>query len=441
MALQVYVKKLRELPQLRFEEESRGYRKDQVDKVLAYLAPLADEIEALQKQLTEAEARAASAESEVVDLTARAERAEATARSAQASQPAAAAAPTAQPAQPVAPAPQAPTPVAPAPAVAPTTDYDETLRNTLLLAERTATARVDEANTEAARLVAEAQAEAEELRVATAEERARTEAEVAAERATLLAAARDDVAARISQAEAQLAEAEVAERERLKGQIASLTTRRDELATDVETFEAYLSERRELLRATLVDLVDVVEDPTKLRASMPPVATAAEPLPADVDSPPVVTVAALDQLDIGGTGATMAADPSPAPTAEAVATAPSVPESVAVDTPIVGATSTEADDAAIGSVAEELGYTQGVDLPTEAVPMIDVDDESVSRPAWADSVPSLDEDVAEDTSGGDPFLDELRRATTEDDDSDEDLASFFDGDDDKKSGWFGRRPK
>ncbi|MEL7209660.1 MAG: hypothetical protein AAGK32_15725, partial [Actinomycetota bacterium] len=108
---------LRRIPDIRFEEESRGYSKDQVDRVLANLAPLADEIEKLQAKLGEAESRAQSAESRLIE-----------ARS-----------PSSPPSTPGAPP-------------APMPDFDETLRNTLVNAQRTADTTVREAKEEAERL-------------------------------------------------------------------------------------------------------------------------------------------------------------------------------------------------------------------------------------------------------------------------------------------------
>ena len=58
---------LRRIPDIRFEEEAMGYSKDQVDRVLANLAPLADEIEKLQSRLGEAENRAQSAEARLIE--------------------------------------------------------------------------------------------------------------------------------------------------------------------------------------------------------------------------------------------------------------------------------------------------------------------------------------------------------------------------------------
>ncbi len=492
MALQVYVKKLRELPQLRFEEEGRGYRKDQVDKVLAYLTPLADEIEALQEQLSAAETRAAAAESQTVELKAEADRAEARARTAEATLSTAATQPSTAPAstatttgaQPAAGV-QSAAAVTSSPAQAapePTEDYDETLRNTLLLAERTAEARIQEANSQADDLVNNARLEADELRAQTAVERERAEAAAIEERSRLMSEAHADVSARIDAAETELAEAEAAERDRLLAQIGSLTTRRDELADDIDAFEAFLSDRREKLRAALNELVEVVDDPVRLRSAMPPERTPQEPLPEDIDSQPAVRVGSLAGLAVedGSASGPVAAVTSPADATAPSSAAPqhsasqhsasqhsapdptpsSVPTAAAHSTAAASHAATPTASPAEAGIAEELGYSEA----TQAVPTVAADvtsttaadasgsspasggdvasdnASSVSRPAWADSIPSLEEDEVEDSGSSDPFLDELRRATA-DEGSDEDISTFLEDDDDKRSGWFGRRNK
>lgn len=70
------------------------------------------------------------------------------------------------------------------------------------------------------------------------------------------------------------------------------------------------------------------------------------------------------------------------------------------------------------------GDSRSADEPTQAVPMV------------------VDADGADDGASADPFLDELRRATSEDED-DEALSKFLNDadtdEDDNKGGWFGRR--
>ncbi len=58
---------LRRIPEIRFDEELRGYNKHQVDRVLENLAPLADEVDTLVERLSEAERRAAAAEARVME--------------------------------------------------------------------------------------------------------------------------------------------------------------------------------------------------------------------------------------------------------------------------------------------------------------------------------------------------------------------------------------
>ena len=171
---------LRQIPTIKFEEEMRGYSKAQVDRVLDILAPLADEIEALQAQATDATARAEEAS----------HRANAIASSSSQDS-----------------APQA--------VATPDGDFDETLRNTLLLAQRTAdqTIREAESNAEGTRrestakadsIMAGARAEAKELKGEAHAQREQMLADAESERAELLADALEHAETRKSAIEEEL---------------------------------------------------------------------------------------------------------------------------------------------------------------------------------------------------------------------------------------------
>lgn len=420
---------LRRIPEIRFDEELRGYNKHQVDRVLENLAPLADEVDVLVDRLGEAERRAAAAEARVMESGGPA---------------------------PTPPAPPQP-PVAPAPE-----NFDETLSKTLLLAQRTADATVQEANDTAAQITSAAEAEAEatrqavereaeELRAAAAQERAAAIEQANREVAAMIEAARSTIDAKVAEAEAELAETHATTRDDLVEQISALTKTRDSLALDVEHFEGHLTSRREIVRDALSELTAVIDDPERLRTVMPPtpMADVAE-LPET--EPPTLSVSSLDTLasEVStDAGASEVADTTEAP----VSAAPSDqlgawteesgtwaeepdtwaeddsaghdesdPESVEPDA--VSTTGAEEDQAlAAGVIVDPLpdpGATTSVDQPTQAVPVVD----------------------ATPTEGtSDPFLDELRRATSEEDSDDVALTKFLEraeGDEDK-GGWFGRR--
>jgi len=386
---------LRRLPEVVFDEEMHGYNKHQVDKVLDRLAPLADEVDALVDRLNEAERRAAAAEARLIEQGGPAPTPDAVAEAA-----------------------PAPAPVAEAAPVAPA-NFDETLSKTLLLAQRTADATVDEANEDASRLRLEAQAEVASLRDQVAAEnaklRADAESAVADARRSaesdvvhLVDAARADLQQKVAVAEADLAEAHESTRADLIAQITELRQSRDLLSADLEQFEGHLATRRETIREALVELSSVVDDPDRLRTTMPPEpADITEHNPADYGSISV-DVPAVDALAVD------------------------LDHTEAIASPVAVDAADQADDG-------------GADA-TEAVPVLDLDQAEAeatssdggARPAWADAVPAADP-VDGEPEAGDPFLDELRRVTTEDTEEDEALANFLSEDDTESGGWFGRR--
>ena len=434
---------LRRIPEIRFDEELRGYNKHQVDRVLENLAPLADEVDGLVDRLSEAERRAAAAEARVMESGG-----------------------------------PAPTPAPPAaPVIPPPTseNFDETLSKTLLLAQRTADATVEEAKTDAARIRAEAEAEAQAAREAldievTSMRRSAEEERDAAidqanrEVAAMIDAARATIDSKVAEAEAELSESHASTRDDLVEQISSLELARDALALDVEHFEGHLASRREVIRSAIAELSDVVEDPERLRTVMPPNPVAEVP---DVDAlrPIEIEVTSLDTL------ASEVTDDAASRGLQTPDIASADPAgSDAADSPWADGETTWADDPGgeealssglIIDAPEEGSVPESADDgdPTQAVPVVDDasvdDDELPMRPSQIgrivddqpnaaeagiiDDVQTVGIDPADASS--DPFLDELRRVTSDDDD-DEALSKFLtdsDADDDAKGGWFGRR--
>lgn len=236
---------LRRIPQIRFEEELRGYSKSQVDRVLENLAPLADEIEVLQQHLAEAEQRAASAEASAIQ--------------------------TGIPAPVVM---DTPAPVQSAPQ--PPADFDEQLREVMLMAQRTAKERVETAEADAEQirseskanadsLMASARTEAQELRGEAHAQREQMLSEAEEERAALLESANADAEERRQAVEAQLVESEGALRDDLLVEIKELRDKRAQLAEDLSLFENHLGNRREVVKAALGEIDDAINDPSKLR--------------------------------------------------------------------------------------------------------------------------------------------------------------------------------
>ena len=395
---------LRRIPDIRFEEEARGYSKDQVDRVLANLAPLADEIEKLQNRLAEAENRASSAEARLIE-----------ARS-----------PSAQPSSPGSPP-------------APMPDFDETLRNTLVNAQRTADTTVREAKEEADRLrneaefqsnalLADARDQATEMTTEAVAHRERLLAEAAADRAKMLEDAAEEAQNRVKAVEEELAEAHESERTMLLEQIADLQHVHGLLQADVSRFERHLDARRADVKQALDELNAVLDDPDLLRAR-----DSLEPAEIDnvdaADYPPIsVEVVALDELEAEATTATEAtARPS---------------EKIAVDeledlAPVEELNSPEAN----GTVAAEYedadaGMDEGGGVGTVTAATPAVTNESAAVPSSASASSS-----GSSAPTGDPFLDELRRVTTEEPGAGDPITDFLEDDEqgNRGNGWFGRR--
>ncbi len=253
---------LRRLPEIKFEEELRGYSKSQVDRVLETLAPLADEVDELLTRLSQAETRAASAEARLVQQSDSPSALAGAAETFDKSVPATAAAAVSEPPP----------------------DFDETLRKTLLLAQTTADETVRNANLEAEQRLAEAGEEAEALRSEARQEtddilaenkRTRTALydEVAAERVRLLEEAQTEARTRLASLEQELASAHGTERDRLLAEIDSLQQTRDQLRSDVELLEGHLAHRRGQLREALSEMTEALDNPDKLRGASGPTLT------------------------------------------------------------------------------------------------------------------------------------------------------------------------
>ncbi len=230
---------LRRIPLVQFDEEVRGYSKSQVDRVLETLAPLADEIESLQAKLDDANQRAQSS------LAAGAAN------------------------------------VAPTGEQRPDGAFDETLRNTLLLAQRTADQTVREAEARAEELrrdstakadsiKAGARTEAKELKGEAHAQREQMLADAESERAQLLAEALEHAESRKQAIEEELLAEQGMKRNELLSEIGELERIRDDLTADVSRFEEFLNGRRDGVRAALAEITAVLDDPELLAETETP---------------------------------------------------------------------------------------------------------------------------------------------------------------------------
>jgi DivIVA domain-containing protein len=345
-----------QLRSLRFDEGIRGYDKRQVDKVIQRVADL---IEDLENRLADAERRASSGSAES-SLSGEA------------------------------------------------AELDETLRRTLILAQRTADAAVKEAKEEASRIRGDAQAEADELLADARARNAQVEAEVDGERARLLAEARQDCEARIARVQAELADTHEAMRAELVEQVQNLTQVRELLAEDIERLEGHVATRREQVRSALDELRAVLDDPDKLHAAEPGIIDL-DPVP-DVEGyePVVVRIESMaglgpleaeDDIEVEGGASAEADDPEGGPPTEL---------HPVVDGP---------------GGAEIEGSGNGADHPDEP-----------ARPAWADAVP------AGAGEGGPSALGVPPRPGTGAGQDAEAMDRFFsESEEDRRSGWFRRK--
>ncbi len=477
---------LHRLTEIRFEDELRGYSKNQVDRVLETLSPLAQDVEQLQDKLAAAERRAAAAEARLLEQ-----------RDSDDSSPAIA--------------------IASQPVPVPSSDFDETLRNTLVSAQRTADTIVREAtqeadltrssaNTEAEELTRSSQAESERLLEEGENARSSMFAEVEGERHAMLAAARDRATSQIKEIESELENVHAARRQEILDQISELESVRDLLADDIENFESHLAERREIVRAAMSEINAVLDDPERLRPAIPPKSTDAGGLGeqsyefAQVELDSLVAVSAeldsantdasgqtgsdevendvassgqtQDDLELGeddrqdrtesvpvatmgGTQIEDVSEPDEGDagidlTDQVVIEADEPTKSLFGDLPDLGDVP-DGETATAGmtvSPASRMRVSRSLLMDTSQVSTIREktsesaetdeknDDGDVDRPAWAEAVPEASGDESSD-----PFLDELRKATTVEGNDDDALSRFMsqDAEEPTRSGWFGRR--
>jgi cell division initiation protein len=130
-----------------------------------------------------------------------------------------------------------------------TSDADETLKRTLVLAQRTADAAIKEAEEQASRTLSSAQDQA----------------------ARLLADAQEATARARAEAESEARRAQEEARTRVLGELRDLEAARDQLHTDVDNLERHLEEQRDRVRLTTRELQRLLDDPASLREVAMPV--------------------------------------------------------------------------------------------------------------------------------------------------------------------------
>ena len=294
------------LREVEFREQWRGYNPEEVDE---FLERLALGLEELQTRLADALERASSAERRLLERT----------------------------------------------------DEDE-IRRTLVLAQRTATASVDEARAEADRLVRETETRCRQL---------------------------------VAEAEAQAAqlEAEIAQRRRTE--LGDLAEERAALQLDIDALRRFTEEQRSLLSEALRRLEDdlVLPEPPEVR-DLTPIAPAGRVV-EDVEPPP-----AVEPLSVEPAAAVEPEEPLTAPDPEPSVSTPEPAEDELADARAELAAALERagvepanrlfDDAAEGDA------TGQYDVLAEEAP-----ESEPEQPAWNDE------------HDDDPFLAELRKAVVD----------------------------
>lgn len=213
--------------EVEFHQKMRGYDPDEVDD---FLERVAVAFEQLQERTRSADQRALAAEQRATD--------------APRPDPAAAAAPS-------------------------EAEETETIRRTLVLAQRTADAAIKDAQDEARRIL-DAVQEQSQRQQAEAQEQARK---------------------LVVDAEAEARKSGDETRQRLIKEIITLEETRDALRADHGILERHLDEQRLRLRSSVGDLQRLLDDPARLRAATPPELSGAarpdfvdETVDADADS-------------------------------------------------------------------------------------------------------------------------------------------------------------
>ena len=408
---------LRRIPDLRFEEVSKGYSKEQVNRVLDNLAQLYEEVERLQARLAEAETRAASAEARLVEA-------------------------------------RSPSNAADSVPPLPNADFDETLRNTLVSAQRTADTMVKEAKEEATRVQSEAElqssallddarAQSEEMTAEAVAHRDKLMSEADEERVEVTRQYKDELDERKKSIETELDSAHEAERSSLLKQISSLQGVHQTLQDDIGRFESHLDSRREAIRSAITDLTKVVEDPSSLRSTE-------QPEPAEVaevhesDYPKIGIESPLfDELDGQVSDGDSSAEevPTPDPDAEVTVSADELASTNGSPTVVVNE-----DDDTVEAAPEVEEATSGSSDPQEFSEDVTLDrelDQDVVEPEQqpVDAETTIAGSGGVAASGGDPFLAELRRVTNEEPKEGDPITDFLEDEspNSNSGGWFGRR--
>lgn len=294
-------------------------------------------------------------------------------------------------------------------------DADETLRRTLVLAQRTADAAIKEAQDEAEAIVADARSKADDM-IVQAEE-----------------AVRRDVGAT---------------RDRLQAEIRDLEQHRDEMRQRIGVISDHLESERSRIHGELDSLKQAMDDPARLvMASVP----GSDPEPIIVLSessvPQAVADAPADEVD--ASPGTPAGDddlshlppppPSWRPTDEPVSAEANPAHAPEPDPAIASEPEPDVDAGSLFAPRDDeppAAPHMATDSPSSDRPSFDTADDDGGPPTEAHPI------ISAGSSFGGSHLDELRRAVsdeTAESESDAAMAAFFDQDTEDEPRRFGRR--
>jgi cell division initiation protein len=332
--------------EVEFHQKMRGYDPDEVDD---FLERVAVAVEQLQERVRQAEQRAVAVERQG------AERGPERTKSAP--------------------------PVAGKPAAPPANEAEETeaILRTLVLAQRTADAAIKEAEDDAKRTLQAAQDQVQRL-YAEAQEQARK---------------------LVIDAESEARKTADDTRQRLVKEIIALEETRDSLRADQGILERHLDEQRLRLRSSIGELQRLLDDPGRLRASVPPdLSGATRPESSDEPADVPETPAASEEEAPVGEGSVIDLDAAGA----------AVEDDSAFERPITGKVTftppDEADPAAAGPSARV--------APGGRVAVADEDSDAWVRFAkgGVDGPPTMA--VRASDTDDDAYLTELRKAMLDD---------------------------
>jgi DivIVA domain-containing protein len=332
--------------EVEFHQKMRGYDPDEVDD---FLERVATAVTAMHERLREAGERSTQAERRAAELEQRLREA-----------PAAAASSTIE-------------------------EESETIRRTLVLAQRTADAAIKEAEEEAQAAIRAAREQAEQIHREAREQAQRV----------------------VTEAEAEARKSADDTRQRLVAEIIALEEARDAIRSDQSILERHVDDHRLRLRGTIADLEKLLEDPARMRPTPPPSISG-------VTRPDFVDGEAAAQANASGETASSDDSSSHHAAVSAAAPPPPPPTDAGVDL-------------SEPPVAAPAAPTSGLSASTHE------EDEAWAR--FVGDEGQATEAIRLDDAGDDAYLAELRKAMLDETGA----GSIFDGGDDQRRTRFGRR--